>query len=103
MVDAPIYSLKEQWALPRKIPHCDLFWSTHYNIPLGRIRARKRMTTIHDVYHLAFYHLLTPMEKWYARQMMRSAVRYADKIVTVSHFSKNELEKYIAVKEGKSK
>src|SRR5579871_978599 len=94
---APIYSIKEQIELPRKIPTCDLFWSPHYNIPLLPIRARKRLTTIHDVYHLAFYHQLTPFEKIYARTVMHAAVAHADQIVTVSHFSKKELEKYTSV------
>src|SRR5579871_5264838 len=52
--DAPIYSIKEQVALPRLIPKCDIFWSPHYNVPLWPIRAKKRIVTIHDAYHLAF-------------------------------------------------
>nr|NGX29113.1 hypothetical protein [Candidatus Anoxychlamydiales bacterium] len=53
-LDAPIYSIKEQLLLPFKIPKCDLFFVPHFNIPLLPIRAKKRLVTIHDVYHLAF-------------------------------------------------
>ncbi|HEY5236346.1 MAG TPA: hypothetical protein VIJ14_09225, partial [Rhabdochlamydiaceae bacterium] len=50
---APLYSIQEQMQLPFLIPSCDVFWTPHYNIPLFPIRAKKRVTTIHDVYHLA--------------------------------------------------
>lgn len=100
-IDSPIYSVSEQWKLSMTVPHCDLFWSPHYNIPLLPIRARRRMTTIHDVYHLAFFQSLRPIEKFYAKIVMEAAVRYSDAIITDSEFSKQELKKYTSVKEAK--
>ena len=54
---APIYSVREQVALPLSIPAgTDVFWSPHYNIPLawrGRLIA-----TIHDLAHLALPELV---------------------------------------------
>jgi glycosyltransferase involved in cell wall biosynthesis len=88
---APIYSITEQFFLPFKIPRCDIFWSPHYNIPLFPIKARKRIVTIHDVYHIAFKESLNLVQRLYASIFLNSAVLLADKILTVSNFSKSEL------------
>ena len=92
--DFPIYSIEEQIKLPLLIPSCDLFWSPHFNIPLAPIRAKKRVVTIHDAYHLAFYSTLRPIEKLYAKYVIGKALKKSDCIITVSHFSKQELIKY---------
>lgn len=89
-----IYSVSEQLELSRKIPRTDVFWSPHFNIPLLPVRAKKRIVTIHDVYHLAFYDLLPLMQKLYARYMFRRAVKKSDKIITVSNTSREEICRY---------
>jgi len=100
-LDAPIYSIKEQILLPLKIPRCDLFLSPHFNIPVLPIRAKKRLVTIHDVYHLAFFSKLKFLEKIYAKFFISKAVLQSDKIITVSNFSKSEILKYTKVKKDK--
>lgn len=101
VVDSPVYSVREQVELFFKIPKVDLFWSPHYNIPLFPIRAKKRLVTIHDVLHLAFAHLLRPLEKAYAKILLESAVRLSDRIITGSQFSKGEIEAYTSAKAEK--
>ena len=101
VIGSPVYSAREQVELFLKIPKVDLFWSPHYNIPLFPIRAKKRLVTIHDVLHLAFAHLLRPLEKAYAKIFLESAVRLSDRIITDSQFSKREIEAYTSVKPGK--
>ena len=93
-VRSPIYSIQEQIQLPRKIPKCDGFWTPHYNIPVFPIRAKKRIVTVHDVFHLAFYEQLPLAQKMYARQVLGRAAKISDKIITVSDFSKSEILKY---------
>ncbi|WP_040305364.1 glycosyltransferase family 4 protein [Caminibacter mediatlanticus] len=93
-----IYSIKEQFELFKKIPKCDVFWSPHYNIPVLPIKAKKRIVTIHDVYHLAFYDTLNLKQKLYAKFMINQAVSKSDIILTVSEFSKNEIIKYTNTK-----
>ncbi|NGX36026.1 MAG: D-inositol 3-phosphate glycosyltransferase, partial [Candidatus Anoxychlamydiales bacterium] len=100
-LDAPIYSIKEQLLLPFKIPKCDLFFVPHFNIPLLPIRAKKRLVTIHDVYHLAFLSSLKFFEKIYAKYFICKAALHSDKIITVSEFSKSEIIKYTKVKSDK--
>ena len=93
--DSPVYSLSEQIELFRKLPSdTALFWSPHYNIPLLPINAKKKIVTIHDVFHLAFFDQLSLKEKIYARLMLNAAVRMSDKIITVSNFSRSEIIKY---------
>ncbi len=92
--DFPIYSITEQLKLPLLIPACDVFWSPHYNIPMLPIRARRHLVTIPDVYHLAFYHTLSLAQKVYARIVANAAARLADKITTISLYSKQEIERY---------
>ena len=72
-----IYSLKEQLELYRKNPKSDFFWSPHYNIPLLPIKASKRIVTIHDVYHFAFFKTLNLQQKLYAKFVINQAVKKA--------------------------
>lgn len=99
--DFPIYSIKEQLKLPRLIPVCDVFWSPHYNVPMLPIRARRHLVTIPDVYHLAFYHTLSLAQKVYARVVANAATRIADKITTISEYSKQAIERYTGVSGSK--
>ncbi len=85
----PVYSAREQLQYPSKIPTCDLFWSPHYNVPLLSIKAKKKGVTIHDVCHLVYGSFV---QRIYARFVMRRALR-SDKVITVSQFSKREIEK----------
>lgn len=94
---APIYSIKEQLQLPCIIPGCDIFWSPHYNVPLLPIRARTRVVTIHDVYHLAYKCQLRPLEKIYASLVLPLAIRLSAGVITVSQFSKTEILSYTHV------
>jgi len=94
ILDAPIYSISEQLLLPLKIPKCDIFWSPHYNIPLLPIRAKQRVVTIHDVYHLAFANMLSIPQRLYAKFLIDKALKLSDTIITSSHFSKDEIIKY---------
>ncbi|MBR8466375.1 glycosyltransferase family 4 protein [Campylobacter sp. faydin G-140] len=92
-----IYSIKEQFELALKIPKCDIFWSPHYNIPIFHIRANKRVVTIHDVFHLAFYDKLTLAQRIYAKLIINQATNISDQILTVSNFSVNEIRKYTKI------
>ncbi|WP_029522920.1 glycosyltransferase family 1 protein [Persephonella sp. KM09-Lau-8] len=94
-VNSKIYSIQEQFEIARKIPQCDIFWSPHYNIPILPIKAKKRMVTIHDVYHLAFKKSLSLPQKIYASIMIKQTVKRSDIILTVSEFSKSEIKKYV--------
>jgi glycosyltransferase involved in cell wall biosynthesis len=95
---SPVYTLREQLELKRLVPSCDIFWSPHYNVPLLPIAARKRVVTIHDVYHLAYQHTLSLPQKVYANALIRAAAFLSARVITVSDFSKKEILKYCSIK-----
>lgn len=100
-VSASIYSIKEQLEIPLKAPATDLFWSPHYNTPLLPLRSRKRVVTIHDVFHLKFINTLSFSQKIYAKAVFNAAVKMSDHVITVSHFSKKEILQHLPLKEEK--
>ncbi len=100
--DAGMYSLKELIQTSSKTHHTDIFWSPHYNIPLINHAKRLKVVTIHDVFHLAYYHTLTFTQKIYAKLMLRQALK-SDLIFTVSEFSKREILRHIRCDEEKIK
>jgi glycosyltransferase involved in cell wall biosynthesis len=91
---SPILSLSEQLELPRKIPTCDVFWSPNWNIPLLFIKAKKRIVTIHDVYHLANPQHFSKINIILVKFYMAFIKTFYRKIITVSDFSKREIVKY---------
>ncbi|HOJ93271.1 MAG TPA: glycosyltransferase family 1 protein [Dictyoglomaceae bacterium] len=98
---SPIYSPYEQMEFILKFKDADLFWSPHFNVPIFPIKTKKRLVTIHDVFHLAFGDLYNLFERNYAKILIRSAVKLSDMIITVSNFSKSEIIKYTGIEERK--
>jgi len=95
--NVPIYSIKEQLVITRLIPkNTDLFWSPHYNIPL--MYKGKLFVTVHDLNHLA---LTQPGFDWakkkYAKYLFKKILQKADRIITVSNFSRSEYIKYFGL------
>lgn len=101
IVNAAIYSVKEQIAFVTAGNKNAMFWSPHYNVPCLYLQSRARIVTIHDVCHLALPGFLSPMKRLYARLVMQSAVDQSDKIITVSEFSKKEIIRYTGCPEEK--
>lgn len=89
---APIYSIQEQLLYPKVIPPCDLFWSPHYNVPLRKISAKKRIVTIHDTCHLAYPPSF--LHKGYAKWVLSQALKKSDYVFTVSDFSAQEIRRF---------
>ena len=87
---APIYSFKEQIAYPFAIPKCDLFFSPHFNVPFFPIRAKKRVVTIHDVYHLDHPDQFSSLKHTCAKKLYARAAS-SDLVLTVSEFSKGRI------------
>ena len=90
---ANIYSIREQLELWRKVPEFDVFWSPHYNFPV--LMRGKKLATVHDVFHLAMPEYVGGyLKKQYANVMFRQLVKRADRLITVSDFTKQELLRY---------
>jgi glycosyltransferase involved in cell wall biosynthesis len=95
--DFPIYSIREQLKLPQLIPACDLFWSPHYNIPLLPIKAKRRLVTVPDVFHLAHASTLPLKQQVYAKIVTNAAVKLSDKVLTISDYSAREIKRLTGI------
>lgn len=93
---ATYYSLREQVELPRLLRRhqADVLHSPHFNIPLAR--PCPTVVTIHDVIYLACKQdLPSRLGRLYYRAMMTASVRRADRVLTVSEFSKKEIVRHL--------
>jgi glycosyltransferase involved in cell wall biosynthesis len=99
--DTPIFSPWEQFILPKIIPRSDLFWSPHFNVPFLPIRAKKRIVTIHDAYHLAYARSFSFGKRLVAKWLFSIAASRSDHIITDSEFSRSELLKYLPISSDK--
>ncbi|MFN8438201.1 MAG: glycosyltransferase family 1 protein [Cytophagales bacterium] len=97
----PIYSIKEQLFIPTKVPRCDVFWSPHINIPLLPVLTKKRLVTIHDMFHAAQMPNFSRAKRTYTRLILNSLNIYKPEVITVSEFSKSEILKYTNIPEQK--
>ncbi len=91
-VDSPIYSLSEQWAVPRAARQlsADLLHSPHYNMPA--FYASKTVVTVHDLIHLIFPEFLPSLiAKAYASFFFFRVLPKARAIITVSEHTKSDL------------
>lgn len=100
-VTSPILSLAEQMELFLKVPACDIFWSPNWNVPLLPIKAKKKLVTIHDVYHLANAGEFSLLKIALMKIYMRFISKFYSWIITVSSFSKKEIIKYTPISAGK--
>jgi glycosyltransferase involved in cell wall biosynthesis len=89
-----IYHPKEHLELARKIRPCGLYFSPHFIHPLLKIPAKRRVVTVHDVFHISSLSIYNPLQKLYMKTLYGGCIRKADGIITVSEFSKSEIGKY---------
>jgi glycosyltransferase involved in cell wall biosynthesis len=89
-----VYSPKELYKIAHLAGKPDVFWTPHFNYPLWPVKARIKLITVHDLYHLAHFSKLKLVQKIYAKTVITHTLNAADKIVTVSNFSKSEIIKY---------
>ncbi|HEY6249853.1 MAG TPA: glycosyltransferase family 1 protein [Candidatus Angelobacter sp.] len=92
------YSLQEQLELPRILRRhrIDLLHSPHFVLPL--MGSCTTVATIHDVIYLACKDDLPSWTgRMYYRGMMSASARKADRIITVSEFSKADIVRFLKV------
>jgi glycosyltransferase involved in cell wall biosynthesis len=96
------YSVREQMSVPLALARAkvDLFHAPHYVVsPLTRCPY---VVTIHDCIHLRFpQYLPSRAAHFYARTMMTMAARRAERILTVSQASKDDILHYLGVPASK--
>lgn len=97
-VKSKVYSIREQLELLQVTPKCDLFWSPHYNIPIFLPQVKRQLCTVHDVNHLHFSRSLSLAKRIYSRLMFLIIRLKVEYVLTVSQFSKREIEKHVGLK-----
>ncbi len=90
-IQARWISFREQWELPKllKQKKVDLFHSPSFIAPL--ICPCRMIMTIHDLNHLVLPQFYTPLHQFYYQVFVRSCIHRSEYILTVSHFSKQEI------------
>jgi glycosyltransferase involved in cell wall biosynthesis len=89
---AKYYSIREQMELPRilRSHKVDLLHSPHFVLPL--MKTCPAVVTIHDVIYLACKEdLPSKLGRAYYRAMITTAACRADRVITVSEFSKADI------------
>src|SRR5580698_645875 len=90
IVDAPIYSLQEQFAVARAVRHDKVLHIPHYNVPV--LYKGTLLATIHDLTHLLDQNYRTSWKsRLYANPMLAFCARRAAHIFTVSEYSKLQI------------
>src|SRR5579863_7075703 len=96
------YSIQEQIHLPKILRQhkVDLLHSPHFLLPL--VRPCSSVVTIHDVIGIACKDDLgSRIGRVYYRWMISAAVRLADRIITDSKFSRDDIVRYLGVDQHK--
>ena len=90
---SPMYSIREQLDYARLIPkETTLYFATHYNVPI--FYRGKMLVTVYDLFHLAMPDMVGGLHKGvYARLMFNAVRRKASAIITISNFTKAELNR----------
>jgi glycosyltransferase involved in cell wall biosynthesis len=100
VVEIPIYTAREQWAVPRAAKGCDLLHVPHYNAPL--LHRGPMLVSILDLIHIMDPAYRRSLKSWvYARPMLNLVARKADHIVTISEYSKTQIVERLGVPSSK--
>jgi glycosyltransferase involved in cell wall biosynthesis len=95
---AAYYSVAEQFAIPmilRKYK-ADLLHALHFVVPI--VKVCPTVVTIHDAIHFVYPEDLPSCKgRIYAKTMMKAAGLIADRILTVSEYSKADIVRYLGV------
>jgi glycosyltransferase involved in cell wall biosynthesis len=93
--DAPIFSWKVHFRVPRVLQGCDLYHATTFDVPI-RLRV-PYVVTIYDVIYLDRRYAPSAAAWAYGQVTHRRVCRGAEHIVTCSQFSKSQIVERLAV------
>jgi glycosyltransferase involved in cell wall biosynthesis len=100
IVNSPIYSIREQWTVPRAVNGSDLLHVPHYNAPL--LHRGAMVITIYDLIHITDHAYRRSLKSWaYGRPMLHLAARRANHIITTSQYSKDEIVRHLRIPKSK--
>jgi glycosyltransferase involved in cell wall biosynthesis len=100
-MNRPVRIIREQVELPGKVraSGVDVLWSPGYTAPV--MASCKQVVSIHDMQYKAFPQDLTFVARLATDVLVKAAARWAEGIIAVSQFSKDEIVRHTAVKADK--
>ena len=100
LIDAPIYTVREQFLIPKATRSSDLLHVPHFNAPL--LHRGPLIVSIMDVIHLSSPSYRNNISTFcYARPMLNAVARKAEHVVTVSAFSRQQIVNTLGIPESK--
>ena len=93
------FSILEQIEFFFKLPKADILWVPHINTPFTKFRYKKLLVTVHDVFQLSNKHLYNKFVILYFKMLFKFIKILADKIITVSEFSKKEIVQFTNIEQ----
>jgi glycosyltransferase involved in cell wall biosynthesis len=96
-----VYSPLSQIQIPFLVPDCDIYYSPHFTTTSFPVRARKRILTIHDLYHISDLSLLSLPAKSYTRLLISGSIKASDLICVDSAFTRSEIVRLFPDSQGK--
>lgn len=100
VVDVPIYTLREQVAVPWAARRADLLHVSHYNAPL--LHPGRLVVTIYDLNHITHPAIRNNLGAWvYFRPMFHLVARKAVRIITLSLHIKAQIVERLHVPPAK--
>ena len=100
VLDASIYSVWEQIAVPFLARNDRVLHVPHYNAPL--LYPGKLLITIHDITHILYERYRRAWKSQvYASPMLRAAAHRAEHLFTVSEYSKRKLVEHLNIEPDK--
>lgn len=102
MNNSPKYSVREHFSLSHQAKKYEiqLFHEPHYTLPY--FLKCKKVVSVHDLIHLKFPRNLPAKKAYiYAKFMLGQAVKKADKILTGSENTKNDIMEIFKTNQGK--
>lgn len=95
IVRSKLFSIYEQFEIVLKSPKCDIFWSPQFNVPIFiKTKARRLVTTICDILPIREKNGST-IRKFYSRVFVNIAAELSTTIITISNFSKSEIQSVV--------
>ena len=89
-----LFTMGAQFELFWNIPKCDVLWVPSINVPIFPTKAKKLVTTIHDVFHLAHPEYYSIPKLVILKSLIARAVKKSHLILTVSDFSAKEIVRF---------
>jgi glycosyltransferase involved in cell wall biosynthesis len=87
-----IYSLKEHFLIPDLAKGADLLWVPQYNAPENW--AGPLVFTLHDLIHCMKEFPRPALKRFFSKRIMKWSLEKADKVITVSEYSKERLGEF---------